>query len=208
MSPVTASHGRAGRSAFALAGLVTSMLVLALFTMRVHPFLATSAPVRADIMVVEGWVPAYVLDRAIIEFQRGGYRHMFVAELEPAASERSESSADYLVRHGIDPAVITVAAAPNTRWNRTSRMAQTVSLAIRSTGQQPIGVNVITLGPHGRQSRLAYRRMLGPETPVGVITVPKDDYDPARWWANDAGVRKTLKDLAGWLRELLFGLRP
>jgi hypothetical protein len=86
-------------------------------------------------------------------------------------------------------------------------MAAAVRDRMRSMGVQPRGVNVLTLGPHGRQSRLAYRRMLGPSIPVGIITVPKDDYDPAWWWMSRAGIRKTTKDFAGWVRELVFGLR-
>jgi hypothetical protein len=72
---------------------------------------------------------------------------------------------------------------------------------------RPRGVNIVTLGPHARQSLLAYSRMVGPDIPVGVISVPKDDYDPDRWWAYAAGIKKTTKDFAGWLKEVLFGLR-
>jgi hypothetical protein len=63
------------------------------------------------------------------------------------------------------------------------------------------------MGPHGRQSRLAYSRILGPAVAVGVITVPKYDYDRRWWWLSPAGIKKTTKDFAGWVRELAFGLR-
>jgi hypothetical protein len=168
-----------------------------------------NAPVQADTLVVEGWVPPYVLDSAVVEIRSGAYRHIFVTgmEADPRNSSDVFGAVDHLVSMKVSPGTIQVANAPLARWNRTSRMARAVADRIRAMDYRPNGVNVITLGPHGRQSRLALRRALGPDIPVGVITVPKDDYDPSFWWASAVGVRKTTKDFAGWLRELIFGLR-
>jgi hypothetical protein len=182
-------------------GLCTAVLIA--FALYVHPFLALNEPVDADTLVVEAWVPDYVHDGAIREIQRGVYAHVFVAGMEPDARD----AVRYIARVGVDPSILIDSTAPTTLWNRTSHMARAVRDRMRSLGFKPKGVNVLTLGPHGRQSRLAYRRMLGPETPVGVITIPKNDYDPARWWASVAGIKKTTKDFAGWLKEVTVGLR-
>ena len=179
------------------------------FVAGVHPFLATNSPVAADTLVVEGWVPAYVLDAAVRESRSSSYSHIFVSGLEAEGGVEGEATAaaGHLIAGGVSATkVIAVSAAP-VNFNRTSYMARAIRDRIRALGVQPSGVNVITLGPHGRQSRLAYQRMLGPKIPVGVITIPKNDYDPARWWASSAGLKKTLKDFAGWFKEVLFGLR-
>ncbi|MFO1393230.1 MAG: hypothetical protein U1F09_05640 [Steroidobacteraceae bacterium] len=183
-------------------------LAFTVFLLNVHPFLAINEPVRADVLVVEGWVPDYVLDRAVAEFRSGKYRRVMVSGIAAGAGQSDGSpAARYLMSKGIDPAALRVALAPETRWNRTSHMARAVSHAARQMAPVPCGVNVITLGPHARQSRLAYRRMMGSWVPVGVIAIPKDDYDPDRWWASEAGIKKTTKDFAGWAKEWLFGLR-
>ena len=39
-----------------------------------HPFLALSARIDGDIMVVEGWVPDYALQIAVDDFQHGSYK--------------------------------------------------------------------------------------------------------------------------------------
>ena len=39
-----------------------------------HPFLALSARVDGDIMVVEGWLPDYALQKAVDDFQNGSYK--------------------------------------------------------------------------------------------------------------------------------------
>ena len=179
------------------------------FVVGVHPFLATNSRVAADILVVEGWVPAYVLDAAVKESRSSSYSHIFVSglEAERGAEGEATTAARHLIAGGVSATkVIAVSAAP-VNFNRTSHMARAIRDRMRALGIQPSGVNVMTLGPHGRQSRLAYQRMLGPKIPVGVITIPKNDYEPARWWASSAGIKKTLKDFAGWLKEALFGLR-
>ena len=190
-------------------GLATFLATLVLFVLFAHPFLAINTPVQADTMVVEGWVPPYVLDAAAAEFARGGYSRVFVSGLESSDGPETDAvqSARHLVAAGVDPAKVVAAPAAATGFNRTAHMARAIRDRMRAIGVHPAGVNVVTLGPHARQSQLAYQRLLGADTPVGVISIPKDDYDPARWWASRAGIRKTTKDFAGWLKELLFGLR-
>ena len=184
-------------------------MALGTFALFVHPFLATNVPVTADTLVVEGWVPQYVLDRAVSEIKRGNYEHVFVAGMAQGDGRTTDSveAGRYLVAAGLPSGQIVIVAAPETRWNRTSSMARAVRDRMHELNVRPTGVNIVTLGPHGRQSLLAYSRLLGPSTPTGVITIPKDDYDPAWWWASMAGIKKTTKDFAGWVREVLFGLR-
>ena len=179
------------------------------FLLFVHPFLAINVPVKADILVIEGWVPDYVLDRAASEIVRGKYDYVFVSGMQSDDAEPSDSVqvVRYLVAAGIDPARIVAAPTESTIWNKTSHMARAVRDRMVALAVKPRGINVITLGPHARQSLLAYSRMVGPDIPVGVISIPKDDYDPDRWWAYAAGIRKTTKDFAGWAKEVLFGLR-
>ena len=49
--------------------------------------------------------------------------------------------------------------------------------------------------------------MIPAPIPVGVLSVPKDDYVASRWWASAAGLKKVTKDFAGWAKEKLFGAR-
>ncbi len=192
------------------AGCASALLVLSvMFALFAHPFLAITEPVRADTLVIEGWVPPYVVDGAAREFGRGNYDLIFVSGMASGGGLPPDTAdaMRILAASGIDPAKIVAAPAPLTGWNRTSSMARAVRDRMFAQPARPRGVNVVTLGPHARQTRLAYSRMMGPEIPVGVISIPKDDYNADRWWASSAGIRKTTKDFAGWLRELALGLR-
>lgn len=184
------------------------------FILFAHPFLALNQPVKADILIVEGWVPDYVLAGAAREYQAGKYARVFISgmDYEPDDSRLAEGSdaaqsGRQLAALGINSAVIEPCPSRPVSFNRTSHMARTVRDRIRTLDLKPRGVNVVTLGPHGRQSLLAYQRMFGEDIPVGIITIPKNDYDPTRWWASQAGIYKTTKDFAGWLKELIVGLR-
>ena len=64
-----------------LISLVAGLAGIA-FLVGVHPFLATNSRVAADVLVVEGWVPAYVLDAAVRESRSSSYSHILVSGLE------------------------------------------------------------------------------------------------------------------------------
>jgi len=55
----------------AIMGLIIAMLLI---IKNIHPFLAVNAPIKADILVVEGWLPDYAIKSAIAEFKKGEYR--------------------------------------------------------------------------------------------------------------------------------------
>ena len=210
-APVSSPNSRRSRKIRLIA---SGAILFILFLGFVHPFLAITEPVKADVIVVEGWVPNYVLPVVVSEFNRGGYTRVLVSGLEftrndPAYSEGSDAArtARRLASLGLDPAVVLACPAPDSDWNRTSTMARTVLDRLHTLNVQPKGINVITLGPHARQSRLAYQRIAGPLVPVGVISVPKDDYVASHWWTSPAGIKKTIKDFAGWAKEFLVGPR-
>lgn len=184
------------------------------FLLWIHPFLAITRPVDARVLVVEGWVPDYVLDAAAHEFRTGHYSWLFVSGLpfepgEPdyALGSNAKRCVRHLIHEGLDPKSVVAAPSVSTSWNRTSAMARAVADQIRARGLGNDGVNIVTLGPHARQTLLAYHRMLGPAVRVGVISIPKDDYVASHWWTSAAGIRKTLKDFAGWVKELIAGSR-
>ena len=43
---------------------------------NIHQFLAKNAPIAADTLVVEGWLPDYAIAAAIHKFRHGNYRQL------------------------------------------------------------------------------------------------------------------------------------
>lgn len=202
------------RSRRLLLSCLAAVVVLFLFVWFVHPFLAINRPVKADTLVIEGWMPEYVAAEAAKEMHSGRYRRIFISGLffektDPRFKNGSDSAivASWLLMRGVPKDLIEACPAEYPSFNRTSHMARAVRERMQALKYHPEGVNVITLGPHARQTLVAYNRMLGRTTAVGIISYPKNDYNPARWWASSAGIAKTTKDFAGWLKEQLLGLR-
>src|SRR5580693_8847679 len=59
-------------------GKLVIVTVLVVFTLlmrwKLCSFLSPTEPVSAQYLVVEGWAPTYVIEQAMAEFRRGGYK--------------------------------------------------------------------------------------------------------------------------------------
>jgi len=195
-----------------ITALAAAMLI---FTFRIHSFLAVKTQrVDANVLVVEGWIWDYGMHAAAEEFKGGNYSFIATSGLrisnEPKPGSSNDISVaslaqDSLRSYGVPADQIIVCPADKTSWNRTSSSARAVREKLQLQGIALKGINVLTIGPHARQSWLAYRHIMGPEIPVGIITVPTQNFDPNRWWLSRGGIYAITKDSIGWLREWLFG---
>ncbi len=174
--------------------------------LAVHPFLALNAPVEADTLVVEGWVSDVSLEAAIREFGQlpdqalyitGGpiTRGSHLSEFKTYA----ELGAAQFRKLGLDPARLVAVPAPESYGNRTFQSALALQRFLQTRDVNPTGVNVLTEGAHARRTRLLFQRALGNATRVGVICVPKPDYDQRRWWLYSEGWRSVIGESAGYL---------
>ena len=188
-------------------------IALVAFVLFVHPFLAVTKRVNADVLVVEGWIPDYMFPAAAREFRDGHYAIMLVSGLQPDPADHSGASPDFahaateLKKAGVPAQQLIECPAPFARWLRTSKTARAVRLKTDQAGLNYHGVNVITAGPHARETWVAYEHAFGKKAPVGIISVPKTNYPANRWWLNRQGLVWVPKDFVAWLKEVIFGLR-
>ena len=194
--------------------LVLCAAALISFMLFAHPFLAVTQRVDADLLVVEGWIPDYMLLPAAKEFQQGRYSLFLVSGLQndpethpTAPMPDTLRTVSRLEAFGVPRAVLLPCPAPFARWLRTSKTAIAVRDKIAERGLKPRGINVITAGPHARETWVAYQHAFGDKTPVGVISIPKNNYPANRWWLSRQGLIWVPKDFVAWLKEVVFGLR-
>jgi len=212
-SSIQVNRARRSYAKLALIGVLFGAAFVA-FLFTVQPFLAINRTVDADILVIEGWIPSYALHTPARDLKSGYYKRVFVSGLfyekgdenYHYGSDPARIAAD-LEELGVSSSLIEPCPIPTPRFNRTSHMAREVGKRIRALGWKPRGIKVVTLGSHARQSLVAYQRMLGDLAPVGIVAYPDTRYDAARWWTSIPGIKKTAKDLAGWLKESAVGLR-
>ncbi|MBD2123346.1 ElyC/SanA/YdcF family protein [Trichocoleus sp. FACHB-262] len=173
---------------------------------NIHPFLAVTAPIPANILVVEGWLPDYAVEEAIAEYQRGSYeklittgtplsRGYYLAEYKNFA----ELTAATFLALGFDPKQLVAVPTPKAEKDRTYTSAITLRKWLSASGLRITGVNLFTLGTHTRRSWLVFRQALAPTVHVGAIAVEPRAYDVEHWWRSSEGVRTVISEVIAYL---------
>lgn len=183
-----------------------------LAALEMEPFLSVTDPVPGGVLVVEGWVPDYILEVAITEFKHNQYAKLFVTGIPlqqgaPLSEYRNYAylGAATLLKLGLSTNVVQAIPTPLTRQDRTYAMALSLKHWLREHGMAPTKVNLITSGPHARRSRLMFEKALGTDFPVGVLAVPAIDYDERHWWRSSQGVRIIISEVIAYTyARLLF----
>jgi uncharacterized SAM-binding protein YcdF (DUF218 family) len=180
----------------------------------IHPFLAVTSRVPADVLVVDGWLPSYTLKEVAEEFRRGEYRRALVVRSlydSPNKYESGRYAADYiaelLIENGVPREAVSLVFCDVTRRDRTYQTAQATRDWLAGNGGAGRGITVTTLGLHARRSRLLYRRAFGAAVPVGVLSLEDRSYDPEHWWRSSEGLKETISESAAYLYVRLF-FRP
>jgi hypothetical protein len=174
-------------------------------------FLSLTSRLPAEILVVEGWIGRDGIRAAAAEFERGGYQYV-VATGGLTANKGwdiggwsyAEGAEGELIRSGVRKDRIIVAPARDTERQRTYESAMAVRRALESRGIHANNLNVFTLGPHARRSRLVFAKVNQPGTQVGVIgwAPSRDQNEP--WWRSSDRARELLAETAGYVYEALL----
>jgi len=194
--------------------LVASASLVAgyLFLLNIHPFLAVTHRVNANILVVEGWIPEYAIREAVEEFRRGSYQRIFttggpvfgighyVNDYQTSASV----GADLLKNAGVPPE--SVQMVPSRVMDRDRTYGSAVALRDWFRGQNLAihNFNVLTEGCHARRTRLLFQEAFGEGVKVGIIAVPNPDYDARHWWRYSEGVKDVLSEGVAYLYAKFF----
>ena len=174
-------------------------------------FLAPTAPVDAEILVVEGWLPDAALEKAVTEFRTHNYR-LLVTTGGPLREgsylsvykSYAELSAASIRKLGIQDSQLVAVPAPRVREDRTYASAVALKLWREASGTRLRSLNLYSLGAHARRSRLMFEKALGKSVVVGVIAVEDPDYDPHLWWTSSSGVRDVLDEAIGYAYAALL----
>jgi hypothetical protein len=152
-----------------------------------------------------------MLDAAVQEIQKGNYLYIVTTGRQmtfrpQAGRSEIESYAENckraLCERGIDPEIIFAVPASAQKNHKTYKAACEVKGWLK---QKKINsVNIFTGGPHGRKTYHIYKRTLGEDINVGIISCKIEHYDPVYWWTSSRGLKVTLKFLAGYFYALIW----
>jgi len=179
-----------------LALLLCFGLVLFVAGRNLHHFLSVTEPAPGGLLVVEGWASDFVVQWALNEFKTNHYDRLLVTggPIEKGApfseyKTYADLGAATLLKLGLTTNEVQAVPAPWVRQDRTYTAAVALKNWLLARGLTATRVNLITVGPHARRSRLLLQKVLGKEVVVGVVAIAPDDYDAEHWWRSSAGVR-------------------
>jgi uncharacterized SAM-binding protein YcdF (DUF218 family) len=193
--------------------LALGFAALTLFAgLELRSFLAVTDPVPGGVLVVEGWVPDYMLEAAMAEFRQNHYAKLFVTGTPLTHGAPLSEYTNYaylgaasLVKLGLSTNDVQAVPTGFTRRDRTYATALSLRHWWREHDLAPTRVNLITAGPHARRSRLLFQKALGEGVKVGVTALGDREYDERHWWHYSQGVRIMIGEaLAYSYARLLF----
>ena len=194
--------------------LLFSIIVICLFYLAFHnvyPYLAVTDTVKADILVVEGYMPEYVLKEVIKEYQRGDYSYLITigGELESAHQLSkykyySEISAAFLKRNGINEDAIKTVPANCAVKDKLYAPAISLKRWIKQSGLSIKAVNICSLGLSARKSKLILKRTFGGKIKIGIISYESHEYDSQNWWKSSIGLKTVFDETIEYLYTLFF----
>ena len=186
-------------------------IVLISIMLFVHPFLAPTKPVGGDILVVEGWLPDYALEKAKKRFQQGGYqllvttggkigRGFHLSEYKTWA----ELAASTLKNLDFpEDKIIAVPVHKNFKKDRTYHSILALQRRLSKEGFNEASIDMVSLGVHARRSWFLFEKVFS-SVNVGVVAISPNDYDATRWWLSSAGVRNVISESIAYLYALFI----
>lgn len=187
------------------------ILLLAVYIMNVHKFLIRNNPIDAEILVVEGWIPDYALDKAINEFRNNKYKYLittgvYVSDFNSIESNTTEAQAARraLLQKGIGRDSIFAVSAKYTFADRSYISAKALRLWMLNKNVKYKSFNLFTYGPHSRRSLASFEKAFGKDYTIGVITVTDNSNSYNNWFKSFSGIRSIVEETFAWIYVRLF----
>jgi hypothetical protein len=195
--------------------VVIVVVSCALVVVNLNSFLSISKPIDAKVMVVEGWLPTYVLVMAAHEFKSKNYSMLFstgtaIDKGDFFWEEKTfaDMGAKAMRRIGLDSTIVFTVPASQVKVDRTFASACALKHWIDSCGVRIPKINVVSLGPHSRRSGLLFQKAFGNKTKVGMISYPDQTYDARTWWNSSNGFKTTIDEAVSYCyTKLVFWIK-
>ena len=157
-------------------------------------------------MVVEGWMDDFSLNEAIKMYRNGNYSKIICTG--PAIDTGNyliqfhsypEMTAARLFEKGFKTNEVLTVISPPVRRDRTYQAALDLKKALHREQIVETHLHLVTVGPHGRRSRLLFKKALKKEYQLGVTSLPATSYDSDHWYQCSSGVRDVVGEWIAYL---------
>lgn len=191
-------------------GRLLVLLILLLLTIVVGRglpyFLSPNKPVNGQILVLDGQVPDYAIERAIEIFKQGKYEMIvttgskisegfYVSEHKTMA----DLSKGTFMALGFDSTKVIALPTKFVERNRTFNSANTLNQWLLANRSDIQSIDVLAVGCHARRSWFLFEKANGKSIEVGIISTPHRGFEIDKWWKNSIGTRIVLSETIAYL---------
>ncbi len=188
--------------------LITFAIIL--FWINLNNFLVLNKPIKADVLVVEGWSQDYALKSAAHEFKKGNYTYVLSigGPLQKGSQlshykNMAEICTDILIKNGVPAHKIVPLAHPDTPMNRT--FASTIEVKNwLNKNTDLLSINILSVGAHSRRSYALFKKNLPQNIKIGIIAVKDNRYDSKKWWSSSDGARTVITESIAYFYSLFL----
>jgi len=181
------------------------------FLANLYSFLSPDYPPHKGVMVIEGWIHDFALDEAVSLYRSGDYTEIICTGtpietgnfLLPFDSY-PEMTALRLKKLGIPESEIITAIGDDVKKDRTYAAAVALREAFMTYPIHGTDIHLVTVGPHGRRSRMLFQKALGKDYRVGVTCLEPRNYDEQSWITCSEGVRNVMSEYIAFTYAKLF----
>jgi hypothetical protein len=162
-------------------------------------------------MILEGFVPDYVVEQAKEIFIRDDYELMLVTgkkRLKGSHLDWYENDGEYtaatLEKLGFEMArVVVIPVDYAVKKDRTYESGNAIKKYLNQLHKIE-AINIVTIGCHARRTRYLFEESLGKNITIGVIAIENQEYNPNRWWQSSAGFRQVIQETIAWTYARFF----
>ncbi len=186
------------------------LVLLTLLKTTIYSFLATNEPYKNGVLVVEGSLPDYAFDSAIIAFNSLNCEKLLITGGPVPLGTYSgfqtyvDVGVAKLKQLGFDPTKIVALPSKKVLRDRTYTNALTVNIWLKTAAIQNHTVNILTIGPHARRSKLLYTKAIGEKYQFGIISLDDLSYNHNKWWKSSIGFRIVVGEALAYLYVKCF----
>ena len=200
-----------------LSGFSKSLILLVLASLiylllcQMPLYLSKSHPVKGDFLIIDGNMPDYALEEAVLIFNKNNYRKLIATggnfhsgHYVSGKKSMPELTRATLIELGMDSLKIVTIECGTVFRNRTQTSAKKLDEWISKNEIQVQHVDILTISCHAKRSQLLFQRALGRQYSIGVWAIPDKTYDIDKWWKTSKGARTVISEIIAYFYTLFF----
>lgn len=192
-----------------------TLLILTFFTFWLllelaYPFLAKEVKPKAEVLVVEGWIPDQGIRNAIDYYYGNDYKMMIVTGVPISQwtytsphTNMADATAETMRRMYFRDTIHTVSIPSSVLRDRTYATAVALKMQLNEMNLAHQTFDLYSMGAHARRSHLMFSKVFKNQH-IGLVTDTDPSFDASKWYRSSRGFRTVFGELVSYFYARLF----